>query len=211
MTNAYVTIFSTWKRAEEKATAHSLHMWSFSPSKWKGICDFHWNFTKNQHRGEGALTTYENPKNILSQIPSHTTWAIQKVRRKFPHLTCKLVSCCCWWAMVCFTKTLLMLCSIAYFFAWGARKGYELLTVEQHYLVHISFLPGADLPVAMLPAALGWEAEGQAWSPCSVHSPSSELHLPGIHKHQFNPTVKSKSENGAWSVKTPAWIICRSK
>lgn len=32
-------------------------------------------------------------------------------------LTCKLVSCCCWWAMVCFTKTLLMLCSIAYFLA----------------------------------------------------------------------------------------------
>lgn len=159
----------------------------------------------------GALTTYENPKNILSQIPSHTTWAIQKVRRKFPHLTCKLVSCCCWWAMVCFTKTLLMLCSIAYFFAWGARKGYELLMVDQHYLVHISFLPGADLPVAMLPAALGWEAEGQAWSPCSVHSPSSELHLPGIHKPQFNPTLKSKSENGAWSVKAPAWIICRSK
>lgn len=33
-------------------------------------------------------------------------------------LTCRLVSCCCWWAMVCFTSTLLILCSIAYFFAY---------------------------------------------------------------------------------------------
>lgn len=32
-------------------------------------------------------------------------------------LTWRLVSCCCWWAMVCFTSTLLMLCSMAYFLA----------------------------------------------------------------------------------------------
>lgn len=32
-------------------------------------------------------------------------------------LTCRLVSCCCWCAMVCFTSTLLMLCSMAYFLA----------------------------------------------------------------------------------------------
>lgn len=211
ITNAYVTIFSIWKRAEEKATAHGLHMWSFSPSKWKGICDFHWNFTKNQHWGQVRSLLMKIQKTYCHKFRHTPRGQFKKVRRKFPHLTCKLVSCCCWWAMVCFTKTLLMLCSIAYFFAWGARKAYELLTVEQHYLVHISFFPGADLPVAMLPAALGWEAEGQAWSPCSVHSPSSELHLPGIHKHQFNPTVKSKSENGAWSAKAPAWMICRSK
>lgn len=36
-------------------------------------------------------------------------------------LTCRLVSCCCWCAMVCFTSTLLMLCSMAYFLACGRR------------------------------------------------------------------------------------------
>lgn len=34
-----------------------------------------------------------------------------------------MVSCCCWWAMVCFTSTLLMLCSIAYFLAWKENRG----------------------------------------------------------------------------------------
>ena len=29
-----------------------------------------------------------------------------------------LLLACCWWAMVCLTRTLLMLCSIAYFFAF---------------------------------------------------------------------------------------------
>lgn len=37
-------------------------------------------------------------------------------------LTCRLVSCCCWCAMVCFTRTLLMLCSMAYFLACGRRR-----------------------------------------------------------------------------------------
>lgn len=53
------------------------------------------------------------------------------------------------------------------------------------------FNPLAALPVAMPPAALGWEAEGQAWSPCSVHSPSSELHLPGIHNINLIRKLKS--------------------
>lgn len=40
----------------------------------------------------------------------------------FTHLTWRLVSCCCWWAMVCFTNTLLILCSMAYFLAWERRS-----------------------------------------------------------------------------------------
>lgn len=38
------------------------------------------------------------------------------------------MSCCCWWAMVCFTNTLLMLCSIAYFFAWKRRCSIKIFT-----------------------------------------------------------------------------------
>lgn len=40
------------------------------------------------------------------------------------------------------------------------------------------------LPSEEPPAALGWEEGGQAWSLCSVHSPSSELHLPEINKER---------------------------
>ena len=29
-----------------------------------------------------------------------------------------LANCCCWWANVCFIKTILILCSMAYFFAF---------------------------------------------------------------------------------------------
>lgn len=37
ITNAYVMIFSTWKRAEAKATPNGLHMWSFSLPSEKEI------------------------------------------------------------------------------------------------------------------------------------------------------------------------------
>lgn len=49
ITNAYVAIFSIWKRVEAKETAHGLHMWSFSPSLWKGNYDFLGNFTKRNN------------------------------------------------------------------------------------------------------------------------------------------------------------------
>lgn len=88
-----------------------------------------------------------------------------------------------------------MLCSIAYFFAWGARIWVAWIILKRNYL-HSSFDPWAVLPAAMLPAALGWEAEGQAWSPCSVHSPSSELHLPEMHNINCNTQVKSSQKTG---------------
>lgn len=58
------------------------------------------------------------------------------VPQNFTHLTCRLVSCCCWWAMVCFTNTLLMLCSMAYFFACEKRK-----VINCDILVQVTLLP----------------------------------------------------------------------
>lgn len=76
------------------------------------------------------LTNLWKSKDILSRNKTHRRHAHYKlflfdrvpIFFSPPHLTCRLVSCCCWWAMVCFTNTLLMLCSMAYFFAWKGRN-----------------------------------------------------------------------------------------
>ena len=45
-------------------------------------------------------------------------------------LTCRLVSCCCWCAIVCFTSTLFMLCSMAYFFACGEGQNVRVPCID---------------------------------------------------------------------------------
>lgn len=47
----------------------------------------------------------------------------------------------------------------------------------------------------MPPAALGWEAAGQAWSPCPVHSPSSELHHPAVERTEHFKQNTEKQEH----------------
>lgn len=110
-------------------------------------------------------------------------------------LTCKLVSCCCWWAMVCFTKTLLMLCSMAYFFAWRKvcqreKESWNRMQIDWSWVITYTpvfshaYVVGS--PFVEPPAAPGWEAAGQASHLCPVHSPSSELSLPEEPQQERN-------------------------
>ncbi len=79
---------------------------------------------QNRHLCEEASALLMSEKAKIFCLESRLTGDTRitnflfEYQKIFTHLTCRLVSCCCWWAMVCFTNTLLMLCSMAYFFAW---------------------------------------------------------------------------------------------
>lgn len=69
-------------------------------------------------RGSGGFLAQAGQKGLQQSQPRDSGCGVQEGGR----LTCRLVSCCCWCAMVCFTSTLLMLCSIAYFLACKKRQ-----------------------------------------------------------------------------------------
>lgn len=93
------------------------------------------------------------------------------------------------------------------------KKRYELLMVEQHELEHISFFFCPELTYPLQCFLLLWGERRKAKLGARALSILHRQSFTSLEftKHQFNPTVKSKSENGAWGVKVPAWIICKSK
>lgn len=80
---------------------------------------------------DGHLCFREEPgsQGVLEKTEKHMEGLVagmggregERQGREGWQLTCRLVSCCCWCAMVCFTSTLLMLCSMAYFLACERR------------------------------------------------------------------------------------------
>lgn len=189
-------IFSIWKRAEAKATAHGLHMQSFPPQKWKGNCDSCWNFTKANIEDRCVNYIWEYPKNIVTNsFTPRDSKGHEKVSTS--HLQVgELLLLMGDGLLHQDTLNALFHCILL---CLRSKHNILIITHSRTTLDSRLFLPRADLPFAMLPAVLGWEAEGQAWSPCSVHSPSSELHLPEIQNKQFNSTVNLSQIDAAWS------------
>lgn len=127
---AVTMIFFIWKKTEATERAHSRHI--FSPTA---------NFQRPvpQPTVESTEIKITNIRKVYRELVKARVLRLVWFSPKYSsHLTCRLVSCCCWWAMVCFTNTLLILCSMAYFFAWKIQT-HRILTNVLRYYVYLCF------------------------------------------------------------------------
>ena len=93
----------------------------------------------------------------------------------------KSVFTCCWWAIVCFTRTLLMLCSKAYFFAFWTSSCWEEESLGRVKGFWSRLAPG---PSKMEPI----------WSACGMYTPFSVRMK--IKSECLNKIKRSDGEKG---------------